>query len=464
MAATSRPNILLIHSDQHRFDCLGVNGHPVLKTPNLDRLAWEGVNFTHAFCSTPLCAPARISLMHGQWPARHAAIANPDTEAPRPAIEGLPSFSRLLAASGYFMGYVGKWHVHPSQNPLHYGFHEWVPEHEYAQWRAERGIPPWSYRNTWFGELDPDIGPEGSRLAWGADHVLRMLEQHARDGRPFFVRWDPSEPHLPNIVPEPYCSMYPPEAIPPWPSFPDPLVGKPYIQAQQRRTWKVDGWVWDDWAPIVARYLGELSLLDAHVGRILDTVDRLGLTENTLVIYTTDHGDLCGGHGMIDKLYVMYDDVVRVPLIARWPGHIAPASECAAFVSSSVDLPATFCDAASVPVPETFQGKSLFPLFAGGQDNGRSDIFSAFYGNQFGLFSQRMVRDRRWKYVWNATAEDELYDLASDPGEVTNLACSPVHRDTLARLRLRLVAWMEETHDPILNLWIRAQLIEGLKV
>ena len=106
----SPPNILLIHSDQHRFDCVGANGHPLLKTPHLDRLAAGGVNFTHAFCPIPLCVPARNSLLNGQWPARHLCIANYDTEAPRPARD-LPTFSRALRDAGYFTGYVGKWHV-----------------------------------------------------------------------------------------------------------------------------------------------------------------------------------------------------------------------------------------------------------------------------------------------------------------------------------------------------------------
>jgi len=463
-ARTPRPNILLIQSDQHRFDCVGANGHPMLDTPHMDRLASEGVNFTHAFCPIPLCCPTRISLQHGQWPTRHMAVANWDTESPRPAIDGLPTFSQRLQDAGYFMGYVGKWHVHVEKGPKQYGYHEYVPEEAYWPWRAGKGLPPRPFDNRWFGERDPHIGPEDSKLAWGADHTIQMLEERAEDPRPFFIRWDPSEPHLPNVLCEPYFSMYPPSEIPPWPSFPDPLDGKPYIQAQQRRTWKIDHWTWDDWAPIVSRYLGELTLLDAQLGRILEALERFGFAENTLVIYTTDHGDLCGGHGMIDKLYIMYDDVVRVPLIARWPGRIAPGSKCNAFVSSSIDLAATFCDVTGVAIPDTFQGQSLLPLPAGRHDNGRTDIFSMFFGNQFGLYSQRMVRDRRWKYVWNLTAEDELYDLETDPAELHNRATDPAARDELARLRRRTVAWLEATKDPILNEWTRPQLLEGLKV
>ena len=460
----SRPNILLIHSDQHRFDCVGVNGHALVRTPHMDRMAAEGMNFTHAFTPIPLCVPARNSLLHGQWASQHLCVANFGTEAPRPPEDGLPCFSQALRDEGYWLGYVGKWHVHPQKDGLAYGFHEYVNEREYGAWRQAKGLPPRPRQNGWFGETDPHIGPEDSRMAWGADVAMRMIEGCAERGDAFFVRWDPSEPHLPNIPAEPYASMYPPGEIAPWPGFHDDLRGKPYIQAQQRRSWKVDGWTWEDWAPVVGRYLGDVSLLDAQVGRLLDALDRLGLAENTLVIYTTDHGDMCGSHGMMDKHFILYDDVTRVPLVVRWPGRIAPGRVCDAFVSHSIDLATTFCEVGGVPVPDTFQGRSLLPLMSGAQDNGRQDIFSQYMGNQFGLWSQRMVRDRRWKYVWNATGEDELYDMANDPGEIVNLAAAPAHQAEIARLRLRLVDWMAEIKDPMGNKWMCTQLTEGLKV
>lgn len=461
----ARPNILMVQSDQHRWDCVSVNGHPLLRTPNLKWLASEGMNFTHAFCPIPLCVPVRNSLLNGQWPTEHLCIANYDTEAPRPARENLPTHSRLLHDAGYWLGYVGKWHVHQRKTPPAFGFNEYVPEGDYWKWRAAKGLKPRPRTNTWFGEPDPHIGPQESKLAWGADQTIRMLEGCAKTKQSFCIRWDPSEPHLPNVVSEPYCSMYPPEEIEPWPSFPDPLKGKPYIQAQQRRTWKVETWTWKEWSPVVGRYLGEISLLDAQIGRVLKALDRLGLAEDTLVIYTTDHGDMCGGHGMIDKHFIMYDDVVRVPMIMRWPGKIRPASVCDAFVAHAIDLAGTFCEIAGVEVPGTFRGKSLLGLMTGkARDLGRQDIFSTYHGNQFGLYSQRMVRDRRWKYVWNATAQDELYDLRSDPGEIHNLATDKGCKDELKRLRARLVAWMEASHDRLLNPWTKTQLLDGLSV
>jgi len=458
------PNILLIHSDQHRYDCLGVNGHPFIETPNLDRLAAEGMNFTHAFTPIPLCTPARNCLLHGQWSTEHGCIANADTEAPGEAAEDLPSFSIQLRRDGYYLGYVGKWHVSNTREPDAYGFCDFPPAGSYDAWRDAQGCPPRPRTNGWFGEVNPHIRPEQSYLAWCANRTIEMLTKAAGQDNGFFIRWDPPEPHLPNIVPEPYASMYPPESIPPWPNFRDSLEGKPCIQRQQLRTWQVHDWTWEDWAPIVGRYLGEISLMDAQVGRVLAALDGLGLADSTLVIYTTDHGDLCGAHGMVDKHFVMYDEIVRVPLIARWPGRIKPGSRCDSFVSHAIDLATTFCDAAGAAVPSTFRGRSLVPLMCGAHDNGRQDILSVYHGNQFGLFSQRMVRDRRWKYVWNATAEDELYDMVNDPHELTNRAGDPSCSGELSRLRHRLMDWMQQTHDPLCNEWIITQLREGLSL
>lgn len=393
---------------------------------------------------------------------QHGVITNPDAEAGRSLRLTTPTFSQLLRDAGYFLGVVGKWGVDPQHPPTNFGFNVYVSERDYGKQRQQLGLPPKPSTNRWFGETDPHITPAQSQVAWGADMTIQLLRHAAQQEAPFFLRWDPSEPHLPNVVPEPYASLYPPETIPPWPNFADPLTHKPFIQHQQRRTWGIDAWTWREWAPIVGRYLGEITLLDHQIGRILATLAELGLAEETLVIYTADHGDLCGTHGMIDKHYVMYEELVRVPLIVRWPGHIDAAQSCDAFVSSAVDLAATFCDLAGLPQPVTFAGQSILPLLTRDtQHTTRSDIFTTYHGNQFGLYSQRMVRDRRWKYVWNATAEDELYDLAQDPGELINLAADPAYASEGRRLRQRLVEWMEQTGDRLLNPWIRQQLAGG---
>jgi arylsulfatase A-like enzyme len=462
-----QPNILLIFSDQHRYDAVGANGHPLVQTPNLDRLAREGVNFSHAFTPIALCVPARASLLTGLWPIQHRLLFNEGIEAFSPLRPGLSTFTRQLAEQGYYLGCSGKWHAGADDGPHAYGFVDYVAENGYRQWRAEQGLPPVPGRNGFFGETDPTITPEQSRLAWTAGNALDLMRKGRDSGRPFFVMWTPGEPHLPNVVPEPYASLYPPDSVPPWPSFGDPLTGKPYIQRQQRVNWRVEGWSWEQWAPTVGRYLGEISLIDAQIGRMLNALDAWGLAENTLVVYTCDHGDLCGGHGMVDKHYVMYDDIYRVPFIVRWPAATGnrSGSQCNALVTSGLDLACTFCEAAGAAVPEGFAGRSLLPLLAGEQDphGDREYVFASYHGNQFGLFSQRMARDHRWKYVWNLTAEDELYDTAADPGELRNLAAGHEHAAELARLRHALAAWLQEVKDPVYNMFTRRQLDFGEK-
>jgi len=449
------PNILLIHTDQHRFDCVGANGHPLVQTPHLNQLAAEGIRFTHAFSPIPVCIPARNCLMYGQWSSEHLSIANWNTEAPRPARGSTPTVSECLCDADYYLAHAGKWHIHPDRGPLDFGYHDEFPDSDYTDWRESEGYSPRPATNGWQGEADKDIPHEASRLAWSARNVIALLESASTRNTPFFIHWETNEPHLPNIVPEPFASLYQPEHIPPWPSFPDPLTGKPYIQSQQQRTWEVDGWTWNEWAPIVARYLGEISLLDSQIGLILNTLERLGLSQNTLVIYTPDHGDLCGGHGMVDKHYVLYDDIVRVPLIVRWPERILANRTSDDFVSNALDLATTLCDVAGTQVPESFRGRNLLPLFTDSGYKPRQDIFAAYHGNQFGLYSQRMVRSKRWKYIWNATAEDE-------PGEIQNRATDQSCREHLEFLRGRLIYWMEVTSDPLLNGWNRNQLTKNL--
>lgn len=452
----------MIVADQHRQDCLGVNGHPLLKTPCLDSLAASGTNFTNAFTSSPICVPARNSLLHGVWPCKHLSIANPDTEAPRPS-EPIPSYPEVLRDAGYSLGFVGKWIGGRARSPRDYGFNDVVSDSEYGKWRGGQGLPARPSGMPFFG-YDEGITPEQSHLWWGSEQAIGLLRRASECGKPFYVRWDPSEPHLPNVVPEPYASMYNPSDIKPWSSFGDTFEGKPYIQAQQLRSWKLDGWDWEPWSRLVGRYLGEISLLDRCVGRVLNELDALGLSDDTIVIYTCDHGDMCGAHGMIDKHYVMYDDVTHVPLIVRWPGSALCGKSCDTFVTHTIDLARSICEWAGAEVPSTFQGQSLLPMLQGTAFEEHQDVLSMYHGNQFGLYSQRMVRDRQWKYVWNATAEDELYSLDNDPAELHNLAALPEHAQVLARLRKRLHEWMVQVGDPLDNFWIRRQLLEGRKV
>ena len=454
-----QPNILLIHSDQHRFDCLGVNGHPFLRTPNLDRLAAQGVNFTHAFTPNPVCSPARACLQTGAWATTHKCVTIPNTEAFQCADPGLPVLTQLLAQAGYQVGHIGKYHQELQGEPTDHGADTYIGYDQYFAWRQRQGLQPRPGTHGWYGQTDPHIRPEQTSLAWQADQTLALLDRYAQNGRPFFLRWDPPEPHLPNVVPPPYDSMYPLDQIQPWPSFPDPLIHKPAVQRRTRRRWGTDAWSWQQWAPIVQRYLGEITLLDAQVGRLLDRLEQLGIGDQTLVVYTTDHGDMCGAHGMMDKHYVMYDDILRVPLVARWPGVLPAGQTCPAMIVHELDLARTFLAAAQVEAPPTFVGLDLRDPVAG--RTSRPDVFAQYQGTGQGLYSQRMLRDRRYKYIYNPVAFDELYDLQTDPGELHNLVDDPAQQERLQALQIRMDAWMHQIHDrlssPLFD-WGRSKL------
>ena len=471
----SPSNILLIQSDQHRYDCLGSSGGRRCQTPHLDRLAAEGVRFTHAFTPVPTCCPARQSLLSGLRPEQHGGLWNYDITLPVRLFDS-PTWTETLAASGYSLGYVGKWHVHPDRTPLDYGFQDYVSLQDYAAWRRAVGLPDYEPIDAdalgldpvvshWFGGRDP--GPlDGARTHWQADRVIDLIERYQREGQPWHVRLDFEEPHLPCFPTDRFALLYPAETLEPWGSFADTFANKPYIQEQQIWTWGIAHLDWAAWSQYLSRYLAVVSQIDDAVGRVLGALERLGLSDSTLVIYTTDHGDACGGHRMIDKHYVMYEDVVHVPLIMHWPGVTEPGAVCNAMVTHALDLATTLSEAAGLPVPDTYQGRSLLPLLRGETPpDWPTEVLSTYNGAQFGLYVQRMLRDHRFKYVWNPTDVDELYDLERDPWELENLVGQPDHHECLATMRTRLLALLTEQRDDIVaKPWLRQQLATGRKL
>lgn len=470
------PNILLILPDQQRYDCLGRAGHPLVQTPAVDRLAEEGVWFTHAFTPTPTCCPARQSLLCGKWAEQHGGLWNYGIGLPlKPFAE--PTWTEALARAGYTLGYVGRWEVHPTKTPLDYGFRDWVHASDYAAWRKAIGLPepvPDAGRMPdlkehpvarWFGGVD-HVKVEQARTHWYAERTIELMRRYAREGRPWHIRLDFEEPHLPCYPAGRFAEMYPPESIPPWGSFQERFEHKPYIQRQQLVTWGLEELSWREWSVFVSRYLGMVSQIDEAIGRVLEALDELGLAESTLIIYTTDHGDNCGSHRMIDKHYVMYEDVVHVPLVMRWPGVISPGMVREEFVVHALDLAATICEATGLPVPADYQGRSLMPLLCGeAPADWREDVVATYHGAQFGLYEQRMLRERRFKYVWNPTDVDELYDLAADPWELRNLVGQSAYADVLQHMRRRLLERLTAQGDGLVRTdWMRRQLSEGRKL
>ena len=461
-----KPNILMIVSDQHRYDCTGYSCMYPVKTPNIDRIASEGIWFLNSYTPLPTCCPARQALLSGRRPEALGALWNYDITLKIPFLKTDDyTWTKALEQSGYNMGYIGKWHVSPDYSPLDFGFNDYIPENEYNKFRSEKypDVPRASYH--WGGGKD-DIDVEASSTHWLAARANELISRYASEDVPWHIRLDFWEPHLPCQPAGKYADMYKLEDVPQWGSFADTFDNKPYIQKQQLLNWNVENYTWENWAPVVARYYGIISQMDNAIGKVLDYLDAAGLAEDTIVIYTSDHGDMCGGHRMVDKHYILYDDVVRVPLAIRWPGMTEPGSVCDSFVSNFLDLPPTILDITGLEKKDFFNGESLLPFLCGEKPvEWRQEAVSTYNGQQFGLYTQRMIRNNEWKYIWNTTDVDELYDVVHDPHELINLIHKNEYVEILAEMRKKLYTHLKKDGDWILRTpSLEGQLLNNKKL
>ena len=456
-------NVLLINSHEHRYDCLAGHGHPLIKTPGFDRLMAEGVDFTRAYATSALTSAARAGLITGQWPVQMQSGSAWGLETFRTATDREHTVPGRLKEVGYGLGWVGNFFHETAETPEELGFDVFVNDDRYLAWRRGQGLPAFTAPD-WGGAIDTTIREHDSRLAWSQQQVRTTIESLGEGAAPWFVRWDPLEPSTPVHPPYPFGSQYQPETIMPWPSFPDTLEGKPSIHAAHRQVWHLDQMKWDDWAPVVSRYLGEVCHLDHQIRGLLDYLDEAGLAESTVVIYTSDHGAMVGSHGLLGSAYLAYEDVLHVPLIVRWPGRLEAGTTCDHFVHSSIDIAATIAEIAELPLARDQAGMCLAENVEEEADYLRPDTFSAWPGGLAGTFRQRVVREVRWKYVWNASTEDELYDLDADPHEMTNRIHDPACDEELRRLRERLLDWMTDLDDPVATTWTAIAINSGLTV
>lgn len=459
-----RPNILLIHSDQHRYDCVAHNGNNIVQTPNMDKLAREGMRFTNAFTPIATSCPARQSLLTGLWPELHKGLWNYDITLPiTPFNEKV--WPTELQKVGYKTGYVGKWHVHETKTPLDFGFDDYVADNDYRKYRNElkiaKVIPLDSM--VWFGGIDPADLNE-SHTHYLAHKCIELIKKYEAAGMPWHIRLDHVEPHLPCFPVKQFLDMYKAEDIPAWKNFGDKFDNKPYIQKQMIYNWGLENTKWEQWARYMQRYYAIITQLDDAVGMVLKAIDDLNLRNNTVVIYTSDHGDAAGSHGFIDKHYVMYDEVVHIPFIVRWPGVIKPNSVNTDFVIHELDMAATIPAIAGVNWKS--QGANLLPLFKGETPaDWRKYAFSNYNGQQFGLYVQRMIRDNNFKYVWNMTDTDEFYDLKADPAEMKNQIKSKKYAKQISIMRKALYDDLVKRGDPLVRQKAtKRQLVDGVKV
>lgn len=478
-----QPSVLLIMCDQLNASVIGCYGGPV-PTPNLDRLASGGVRFTEAACATPFCSPTRASIVTGLYPHRHGIVTNIN-RIDYPAIGGPPdetgitaddiTTDKLLNASGYSTHHYGKWHLSGDRLPYYpdtYGEH-----HEYAREMAKifqdiRKRP----RNTWMDwygwALPVEVAPAYRQAISALTGNPRLLEFVAKMGRlelplkqvfdvrvadrtvkrvrsvgrvPFMITCSFNYPHDPNVIPNPYYDAVVPGQI----RLPANLDHREarFEQDWSRRIVASSGEA--GLREFLRIYYASVRLVDDQVGRVLEALEATGRAEDTIVVFTSDHGDMAGGHGMVWKsTSAFYDEIVRVPLIIRWPKRIKPW--VSGMAASHVDIMPTLLELTGQPVPGHVQGHSLAPYLLGRQDASKAPPYRLCErvmrepgkGRKLGPKARGsfMIQGEGWKYYRYPDGEEFLYHLEKDSGETRNLAADPASQERKKELIRELEA------------------------
>jgi arylsulfatase len=424
-----RPNILWICTDQQRYDTVRALGNEHINTPNIDRLVREGTAFTHTFCQSPICTPSRASFLTGMYPSTVHGCSNGNDYWSGAA----PLVTKLLAdAAHYDCGLAGKLHlagahgrIEPRGDDGYRVFHwshdsrdQWPEGHAYADWVRTQGHVLAELR-----EDTASLPPELHQTTWCADKAIEFMREERED--PWLMSVNIFDPHSPFDPPQDYLDRYDPAALP------DPLWSDKDPQAHERLG-PVDGAGSIDLGKskeVLAAYYAMIELIDDNMGRMLAALEASGQRENTLVIFTSDHGELVGDHQLVGKGCRFYECLVRVPLICSWPGQI-PAGAVSDALVELVDIAPTLLELAGVRAPEKMQGRSLWPLLTGAATEHRDFVRSEYYralnpdapGREHleGSYAT-MIRDRRYKLVcYHDRAMGELFDLEADPGEFDN--------------------------------------------
>ena len=445
-----KPNILLIHADQMRYDCASFSGNPDVKTPHLDRLAMEGVCFDEAFASYPLCRPFRASFQTGKYPQRTGAYNN---FVPVDQIQ--PSLARALNAVGYKSGYFGKWHLYSDLRP---GFVPPGPgrmgyDHFVGFDHGHRYMNAIFYRDTSQPYACRRFEPD-----FQTDHALAFMEGACDSGVPFLAYISFGPPHIPMIMPEHWSRMYDPERI----ALPKGAAN--YLPQDrravtggvpQKRISKAKSKIENEWLirKFVSGYYCLISSIDFNVGRLLNWLDSKALAENTIVIFFSDHGDMLGQHGSYcGTKNLPYRAAAQVPLLARCSGRFASGQRVDSLVDVAVDTMPTLLQSCGVEAPEDTQGISYLALLEGEDKPIRNHVpYQRMKRDRYNRDSnpliQRGIRTKDWLYVRDRDGPLHLFDQNADRDEMVNLIGDPGHAENLAELDARLRRNMEATGD-----------------
>ena len=425
-AADARPNILWICTDQQRWDTIRALGNEHIRTPNIDRLAASGAAFENAYCQSPICTPSRASFLTGMYPSAVHGCMNGNERWDHAA----PLVTKTLADAGYDCGLAGKFHLSGAQGRIepraddgyrvfHWSHHphdDWPQGHAYIDWLKSRGK---DYRSI-YKKLGY-VPSEFHQTTWCADRAIEFMNEK-RSG-PWLFSLNCFDPHSPFDPPQEWLDHYPQEEMP------GPLFRESDLAAQERlknvnfqrearRPEEMNAKSYQ------AKYYAMIELIDHNVGRLLDALESSGQRDNTVVIFTSDHGETLGDHGLLLKGCRFYESLVRVPLVISWPGRFQRGLRSRALVELT-DLAPTLLELAGLAAPDTMQGKPLTAILTGGSspDRHREFVRSEYYRALAGAQSfATMVRSERFKQVvYHGHGLGELFDLETDPGEFDNL-------------------------------------------
>ena len=461
---TDRPNILIFYPDQMRADAMGCAGAKVAKTPNIDRLANEGVHFTEAYTSYPICCPFRASVLTGKYAQGHGMVQN------HFPLRGDQTFlAEMLKGIGYQTGYIGKWHLEGGPKPgfvpkdRRFGFDHFIGfnrGHEYQKsvFFDDAGTPHFSKR------FEPD---------YQTDQLIDFIDASVQNDsdKPFFGYVSYGPPHFPNNMPDHWRHMYAPEDV-------DLPVGVPNMDAQRDAVARRNAWSGGQAKAIqhshaaydqkpagepeteaeirqfIAEYYGLISNIDWNVGRVLNHLDRLGVSDNTMVIFWSDHGDQLGQQGGFCGIKNQaYRASMQVPLIIRYPKRFKAGRKTGAMVDVGVDLMATLCELTGMQLPTDVHSQSYLPVLDGDDNAGRELIWYQLFkqedGNpgEYTPFAQRGIRTKDWLYVTLKNERADLYDLRIDYFEQNNLVNDPAYASLMDQFDAQIASHMAETGD-----------------
>ena len=463
-----RPNILFIMTDDQTVQEMSCYGSDILQTPNMDRIAHGGTRFSNCFTTNALCAPARATVLTGCFSHIHGIRGNSEkADAIEELDPNIPTFPELLQQSGYRTGLVGKYHIR--QHPR--GFDYWAIHPGQGE-----------YFDPIYIENGEHVQKHGYASDITTDLALDFLDQ-TNSSQPFCLVYQFKAPHRPFTPAPRHADMFQNVNIPEPETFRDDYATRRIasiaedmkfdqslagdyddlpegLSQQERKAWIYDRFIKDRYRTIYG--------VDENLGRVLDYLDEHHLTEDTLILYTSDHGYFLGEHGWYDKRF-MYEPSIRIPLVARYP-RLCPSGHVADEMVMNVDFAPTILDFAGVPIPEGMQGKSLRPLMGGtSPDDWRQSVYYAYYENSWELYGKgeeamaepyryftphrvgphRGVRTERFKLIEYYTEGDywELFDLHEDPNELKNLYGLPTYAEIIAHLKQELMRLRQQYND-----------------